>query len=68
MTLGVLFATTTFYDLDIDQINVKTALFYGLINQFVYIQIFKRSEDAINKRIICKLLKAFYGLKQAPKL
>lgn len=32
MAFRVLFAIAAYYDLDIDQIDVKTAFFYGLIN------------------------------------
>ena len=64
----MLFAIAAYYDLDIDQIDVKTAFLYGLIDQLIYVQIPKRSEDATNKGMVCKLLKALYGLKQAPRL
>ncbi len=64
----VLFAIAAFYDLDIDQMDVKTAFFYGLIDQLVYMQIPKGSEDATNKKMVCKLLKALYGLNQVPRL
>lgn len=68
MAFRVLFAIAAYYDLDIDQMDVKTAFLYGLIDQLVYVQIPRESEDATNKRMVCKLLKALYGLKQAPRL
>lgn len=64
MAFRVLFAITTYYNLDIDQMDIKIAFLYSLIDQFVYVQIPKRSEDATSKRIVCKLLKALYNLKQ----
>lgn len=63
MTFGVLFAIITYYDLDIDPIDMKTAFLYSLFNQLVNIKILKGSETTINKRIVCKLLKVLYGLK-----
>lgn len=36
MAFKVLFAIAAYYDLDIDQMDVKTAFFYGLIDQLVY--------------------------------
>lgn len=68
MAFRVLFAIAAYYDLDIDQMDVKTAFLYGLIDQLVYVQIPRESEDATNKGMVCKLLKALYGLKQAPRL
>lgn len=68
MAFRVLFAIAAFFDPDIDQIDVKTAFLYGLIDQLVYIDIPKGSEAEANRGIVCKLLKAFYGHKQSPRL
>ena len=68
MVFRVLCAIAAYYDLDIDQMDVKTAFLYGLIDQLVYVQKPKGSESSANKGMVCKLLKAFYGLKQAPRL
>ena len=68
MAFRVLFAIVAFFDLDIDQMDVKTAFLYGLIDQLIYVEIPKGSEDQTNKGKVCKLLKALYGLKQSPRL
>ena len=68
MAFRVLFAIAIYYDLNIDQMDVKSAFLYGLIDQLVYVQIPKGLEDATNKKMVYKPLKALYGLKQAPKL
>ena len=68
MAFRVLFAIAAYYDLDIDQMDVKTAFLCGLIDQLVYVQIPKGSESSANKGMVCKLLKALYGLKQVPRL
>lgn len=68
MAFQVLFGIVAFYNLDIDQIDVKTAFFYGLIDQFIYIKLSKDMKTEVNKNMICKLLKALYGLKQFPRL
>lgn len=65
MAFCVFFALVAFYDLDIDQINVKTAFLYGFINQLIYIEIPKDTETDANQSIVCKLLKTLYGLKQS---
>lgn len=44
MAFRIFFTIVAFYNLDIDQIDVKTAFLYGLINQFVYIEISKKTE------------------------
>ncbi len=64
----VWFAVAAFFDLDIDQMDVKTAFLYGFIDQLVYVDIPKGSETETNQGMVCKLLKALYGLKQSPRL
>lgn len=68
MAFRVLFAIAAFYDLQIDQMDVKTAFLYGLIDQLIYVEIPKGMETEANKNMVCKLLKALYGLKQSPRL
>lgn len=53
MAFRVLFAIAAFYDLDIDQIDVKTAFLYGLIDQLIYVKMPKWTETEANKDIVC---------------
>ncbi len=68
MVFRVNFVITAFLDLNINQIDIKTAFLYDFINQLVYVEIAKAIKLAVNYNIICKLLKALYGLKQSPYL
>lgn len=68
MAFRVLFVIVTFYDLDIDQIDIKTTFVYGLINQLIYIEIPKNIETDVNKNMVCKVLKALHNLEQLPRL
>lgn len=68
MAFRVLFAIVTYYDLDIDQIDVKTAFLYGHINQLIYVEIPKETEIEANKNMVYRLLKALYGLNQSLQL
>lgn len=68
MVFRILFAIAIFYDLDINQIDVKTAFFYSLINQLIYIELPKVIKIEANKNIVYKLLKALYSLKQSSHL
>lgn len=68
MAFKVLFVIVAFFDLNIDQIDVKTAFYYGLIDQLVYVEISKGIETKANRNMVCKLLKTLYGLKQSPCL
>ena len=57
-----------YYNLDIDQLDVKTALLCGLIDQLVYVQISNESKMEETKNMVCKLLVSLYVLEQAPRL
>ena len=63
-----LFAITAYHYLDIDQMEVKTAFLYGLIDQLIYVEIPKGSKTDANKNMVCRLLNALYGLKQSSRL
>lgn len=68
MIFNIFFAIVTHYNLNINSIDVKIALFKDLIDQLVYVQISKSLESTFNKVIVCKLLKALNNLKQLLRL
>lgn len=68
MAFRVLFAIAASYNLDVEQMDVKTAFVYGLIDQLIYVDVPKGSEDQATKRKDSKLLKALCGLKQSRRL
>lgn len=68
MAFRVFFAIASFYNLEIDQIDVETVFLYGLINHRVYVEISKEIELESNRNMVCKLFKALYSLKKSPRL
>lgn len=48
--------------------DVKTAFLNGLIDQLIYVEIPKGTKSESNRNMVCKLLKALYGLKKSPRL
>ena len=63
----MLFAIAAFYDLDIDQMDIKTAFLYREINQLLFVEMPKGYYDDI-KGMVCRLNKALYSLKQSLQL
>ncbi len=61
-----IFAITAAYDLEIEQMDVKTAFLYGMVKNDVYISQPEGFTDGTRK--VCKLRKALYGLKQSPRV
>ncbi len=68
MAFHGLFAIAAYYNLDIDQMDVKTAFLYGLIDQLIYVEMPKGTETSERWDLVCKLHKALYWLKQSPRL
>jgi len=53
------------YDLELYQIDVKTAFLNGDIEETIYMMQLENFVSGDSKSMICKLNKSIYGLKQA---
>ena len=65
MAFCALFAIAAYYDLNIDQMDVKTAFLYGIIKQLIYVKLPLGYEKP---GIVCRLQRGLYGLKQSSRL
>jgi hypothetical protein len=65
-SIRTLLALAAKYQLEIQQINIKTAFLYKDLNKEIYIELPKGYND--NNTLVYKLVKSIYGLKQAPKI
>lgn len=61
-----LLAIAAALDLEIEQMDIKTAFLYGDIDHEIYVEQPHHMTDGTTK--VCKLRKALYGLKQAPRI
>ncbi|KAH7471965.1 hypothetical protein FOMA001_g13268 [Fusarium oxysporum f. sp. matthiolae] len=62
----MIFAIAAALDLELEQMDVKTAFLYGLVNEEIYVQQPEGFDDGSGR--VCKLLRALYVLKQAPRV
>jgi Reverse transcriptase (RNA-dependent DNA polymerase) len=53
-------------DLEVHQIDIKTAFLHGMLEEEVYVTQPPGFENG-DTRVVCRLVKALYGLKQAPR-
>jgi hypothetical protein len=68
MSYKLLFAIAAAYDLEIEQMDVKTAFLYGDIDVEVYVDQPDGFHESGQSDKVCKLRKALYGLKQSPRV
>ena len=68
MSYKAIFAIAAAEDLEVEQMDVKTAFLYGDIDQELYVQQPTGREDPKHRNHVCKLRKALYGLKQSPRI
>ena len=66
MSYKALFAIAAALDLEIHQMDVKTAFLYGKVDEEIYVEQPTGLEDGTER--VCKLNKALYGLKQSPRI
>lgn len=66
MSYKAIFAIAAALDLEIEQMDVKTAFLYGCVAEEIYVEQPTGMGDGTSK--VCRLLKALYGLKQAPRV
>ena len=66
-SIRMVIAITALYNLEIHQMNVKTAFLNSDLNEEIYM---KQPEAIVmpgQEKKVCRLVKSLYGLKQAPK-
>ena len=66
MSYKAIFAIAAALDLELEQMDVKTAFLYGYMQEDVYVEQPPEFDDGSGR--VCKLNKALYGLKQAPRI
>lgn len=66
-SLRIIMALVAHYDLELHQMDVKTAFFNGDVEETIYMVQPKGFETKGSKYLVCKLNKSNYGLKQASR-
>ncbi|CAI7796834.1 unnamed protein product [Closterium sp. NIES-53] len=64
-TLRLLLATAAVCGWKVEQMDVKTAFLYGVVDEEIYMKQPEGYDDGSER--VCRLNKAIYGLKQAPR-
>ena len=68
MSYKILLALIAHYNLEVHQMNVKSAFLYGDLDEEIYLNLPDGFQDQKDDDMVCRLLKSLYGLKQAPRV
>ena len=65
--LRIFLALVTHLDLELVQFDIKTAFLYGDLREEIFMEVPEGIRSAKSENNVCRLLKAWYGLKQAAR-
>jgi len=66
-SIRILLALVAQYELDLDQLDVKTVFLHGDLDEKIYMTQPMGFKTASKENMVCKLKKSLYGLKQSPR-
>ena len=66
-SIRILLALVAQFDLELVQLDVKTAFLHGNLSEEIYICQPEGYEEKGKENLVCKLNKSLYGLKQSPR-
>lgn len=66
-SIRVVLGLATSLNVELEQVDVKTAFLHGDLQEEIYMKHPKGFESKGKKHMVCKLIKILYGLKQAPR-
>ncbi|KAH9650187.1 hypothetical protein KPL70_026271 [Citrus sinensis] len=66
-SIRVLLAMTAVYDMELDQLDVKTAFLHGILQEEILMVQPEGYVDPERRAHVCLLKKSLYGLKQSPR-
>ncbi|KAH9680636.1 Integrase catalytic domain-containing protein [Citrus sinensis] len=66
-SIRVILSLTAVQDMELDQLNVKTAFLHGRLQEEIFMTQPEEYEDPNKPRHVCLLKKSLYGLKQSPR-
>eukprot|EP00253_Pinus_taeda_P014092 PITA_14092 len=67
VSITIVLALVPFLDLELQQLDVKTAFLHGDLDEEIYMEQLEGFVQHRNEKFICRLKKSLYGLKQSPR-
>ena len=67
VSIRIVLALVALFDLELQQLEVKTAFLHGDLDEEIYIEQPEGFVQHRNEKFVCRLKKSLYGLKQSPR-
>eukprot|EP00253_Pinus_taeda_P013465 PITA_13465 len=67
VSIRTVLALTALLNLELEQLDVKTTFLHGDLNEEIYMEQPEGFVQGCSKRLVCKLRKSLYGLRQSPR-
>ena len=67
VSIHIVFALIALLNLELEQLDVKTTFLHGDLNEELYMERLEGFVQVRNRRLVCKLRKSLYGLRQSPR-
>eukprot|EP00253_Pinus_taeda_P025925 PITA_25925 len=67
VSIRTMLALTALLNLELEKLDVKTAFLHGDLNEAIYMEQLEDFVRGRSRRLVCKLRKSLYGLRQSPK-
>ena len=68
ISIRFLLSLATTFDLEVEQMDVKTVFLHGDLNEEIYMKQPEGFSVKGKKELVCKLKRSLYGLKQSPRM
>lgn len=67
VSIRILLSAVVNYDLELEQLDVKTAFLHGVLKERIYMDQPEGYVEKGKEKMVCLLKKSLYGLKQSPR-
>lgn len=67
ISIRLLLSAVVYHDLELEQLDVKTAFLHGVLKERVYMEQHEGYVKKGQEKMVCLLRKSLYGLKQSPR-
>ena len=66
-SIRILLSIVATHNLELEQLDVKTSFLHGNLEEEIYMVHLEGFKEPGKEKLVCRLMKSLYGLKQSPR-